>query len=635
MFDSVRNNRRIVQIFLALITLPFAFFGVESYFNSRGAGEDVAKVGDSKITQQEFQQALQAQQEKLRASVGRELPPSALDNPELRRAVVESLVNQRLVAVHTQKARLMVPDQALAQFITSVPELQENGKFSQARYEAIVAAQGMSKDVFEQRLRQDMVTQQSVGAVAQAVLPGKVASQRWLAAQLESRDVAETAFKPEEYLSQVKLAADAVKTFYESNRKAFEVPEQVKAEFLVLDRKQLAAQSNVSDEDVKAWYNSHPDQFKQEDERRASHILITVDKNAPEAAVKAAQAKIEEIQAQLKKSPSSFAALAKQNSQDPGSAKQGGDLGWFGRKDMVKPFADAAFSLKEGTISDVVRSDYGFHLIQVTGVRGDKPKPLDEVKGAIAASLKEQNAQKKFAEASEAFSNTVYEQSDSLKPAAEKFHLTAQQSGFIGKAGQGAGPLGNPKLLEALFSDDAIKNHRNTEAVEVAPGTLISARVLEHKPAALRPLDEVKGDIEKLLQRQEAAKLARKAGEEALAKAEKGEAGSLKWSAVHTLPRVGAQGISPDALRAVFKADAAKLPGYAGALQNDGSYVLYRIVKVKAADPDAKEDDKTAFLRQQYARTVAQEELNAWLASLRQRYGVEINNKFLEVSKDR
>ncbi|HEY3433403.1 MAG TPA: SurA N-terminal domain-containing protein [Rhodocyclaceae bacterium] len=634
MFDSVRNNRRIVQIFLALITLPFAFFGVESYFNSRGAGEDVAKVGDSKVTQQEFQQALQAQQERLRGSVGRELPPSALDNPELRKAVAESLINQRLVAVHSQKARLMVPDQALAQFIASVPELQENGQFSKAKYEALVAQQGMSIEAFEQRLRQDMVTQQSVGAVNQAVLPGKTSSQRWLAAQLESRDVAEVQFKPEDYLTQVKLAADAAKTFYEANRKAFEVPEQVKAEFLVLNRQTIAAQTVVSDEEIKAWYNGHQDQYKQGDERRASHILIMVDKSAPEAAVTAAKAKIEEIQAQLKKSPSSFAALAKQNSQDPGSAKQGGDLGWFGKGAMVKPFEDAAFTLKEGAISDVVRSDFGFHLIQVTGVRGEKAKPLDEVKASIVAGLKEQNAQKKFAEASEAFSNTVYEQSDSLKPAAEKFHLTAQQTGLISKGSRDAGPLANPKLQEALFSEDAIKNHRNTEAVEVSPGVLISARVLEHKAAALRPLDEVKAEIEKHLKREEAAKLARKAGEEALLKVGKGDTSGFKWSASHNLPRLGAQGISPDALRAIFKADAAKLPAYAGAPLPDGSFALYRIEKVKAASTDGKEDEKAAFLRQQYSRIVAQEEMTAWLATLRQRYGVELNSKFLEVPKD-
>lgn len=635
MFDSVRNNRRIVQIFLVLITLPFAFFGVESYFDSRGAGEDVAKVGDSKITQQEFQKALQAQQERLRTSVGRELPPSALDNPELRKAVAESLVNQRLVALHTAKARLLVPDQALAQFIAGVPELQENGQFSKAKYEALVAAQGMTIDTFEQRLRQDMVTQQAVGAVAQAVLPGKTASQRWITAQLESRDVAAVQLRPEDYLSQVKLAEDAAKTFYETNRKVFELPEQVKAEFLVLNRQALAAQSSVSDEEVKAWYASHQDQYQQAEERRASHILITVDKAAPEAAVKAAQAKIEEIQAQVKKAPATFAALAKQYSQDPGSAKQGGDLGWFPKGAMVKPFEDAAFALKEGAVSEVVRSDFGFHLIQLSGVRGGKVKPLEEVKAAIAAGLKEQNAQKKFAEASEGFSNTVYEQADSLKPAADKYHLTVQQSGWIGKGSQNVGPLANAKLLDALFGDDAVKNHRNTEAVEVSPGVLISARVLEHKPAALRPLAEVKAEIEKGLQREEAAKLARKAGEEALSKLNKGETVSLKWAAAQAVPRLGAQGLNAEALRAIFKADAAKLPAYAGTPLADGSFALYRIEKVKVAADGDKQDEKAAFLRQQYSRIVAQEEMAAWLASLRQRYGVEINGKALEVPKDR
>ncbi|HEX5394009.1 MAG TPA: SurA N-terminal domain-containing protein [Rhodocyclaceae bacterium] len=635
MFDSVRNNRRIVQLFLGLITLPFAFWGVESYVRNAGAGDDVATVGGSKISQQEFQRALQAQQEKMRTQMGgRDIPAAALDNPELRKAVIDSLVNQRLLAVHAQKAHMLIADQSLAQFIASVPELQENGAFSPARYEALVAAQGMSKEAFEQKLRHDMVVQQSIGAVAQASMPGDAAVTRWLAAQLETRTVSEVQYKPEDFLAQAKVSADAVKTFYETNHKAFEVPEQVKIDFLVLDRQTLAAQAGVSDEEVKAWYDGHQDQYKQAEERRASHILITVAKDAPADAVKAAQAKIDDILAQVKKNPASFDNLAKQYSQDPGSAKQGGDLGWFGRGAMVKPFEDTAFSLKEGAISDVVRSDFGFHVIQVTGVHAEKVKPLADVKAQIATSLKEQSAQKKFAEASEGFSNAVYEQSDSLKPAAEKYHLNIQSGGWVSKGGRGAGPLANPKLQAALFSDDAIKNQRNTEAVEVAPGVLVAAHVVEHKPATTRPLDEVKGDLEKYLQREEAAKLARKAGEEQVAQLQKGGAASLKWGNARSLPRLGAQGVAPDAVQAVFKADVAKLPAYAGAALPGGVYTVYRIEKVTPYDAKAN-DERAAYLRQQYGQLIAGEEIGAWVANLRQRYSVEINKKFLEPAKDR
>lgn len=634
MFESVRNNRRAVQLFLGLITLPFAFWGVESYVRNAGAGDDVATVGGSKISQQEFQRALQAQQERMRTQMGgRDIPAAALDNPELRKAVIDSLVNQRLLAVHAQKAHLLVADQSLAQFIASVPELQENGKFSPARYEALVSAQGMSKEAFEQKLRQDMVVQQSVGAIAQASMPGEVAAGRWLAAQLESRTISEVQYKPEDFLAQAKVSADAVRTFYETNHKAFEVPEQAKAEFVVLDRQTLAAQAGVSDEEVKAWYDSHQDQYKQPEERRASHILITVAKDAPADAVKAAQAKIADILAQVKKNPGNFANLAKQYSQDPGSAKQGGDLGWFGHGAMVKPFEDAAFSLKEGAVSDVVRSDFGFHIIQVTGVHAEKVKTLADVRAQIAASLKEQSAQKKFAEASEGFTNAVYEQSDSLKPAADKYHLNIQSAGWVSKGGRGAGPLANPKMQAALFSDDAIKNHRNTEAVEVAPGVLVAAHVVEHKPATTRPLDEVKGDLEKYLQREEAAKLARKAGEEQVAQLQKGGAASLKWSNARNLPRLGAQGVTPDAVQAVFKADASKLPAYSGAALPGGVYAVYRIEKVAPYDAKAN-DERAGFLRQQYGQLIAGEEIGAWVANLRQRYAVEINQKFLEPAKE-
>lgn len=630
MFDFVRNNRRIVQVVLAGITLPFAFWGVDSYVNHMGSSNDVATVGGSAISLQEFQQSLQSHQDRMRTAAGQPVPQAMLDTPQIRQEVLNSLIDQRLLLIHAAKSGIGVSDGQLAQFIAGVPSLQEDGKFSKEKYEALVAAQGMSIDGFEARLRQDMSIQQALGAIG-ASLPGKGGADRWLAAQLEERDVAELLFKPEQFAANVKLGADAAKAYYDSHRAAFEVPEQVRVEYVALTRQGLQDQVAVTDDEAMAWYKGHVDQYKQPEERHASHILILAEKTAPEAAVKAASAKAEELLVKLRQSPGEFAALAKLHSQDPGSAARGGDMDWFRKGMMVKPFEDAAFALKDGEMSGVVRSDFGFHIIKLTGIRPEHVRPFAEVKGEIVAQLSQQAAGRKFTEAAESFANIVYEQADSLQPAVEKFKLKPLQSGWFTKDGQGAGPLGHPKLLAAVFGEDALKNKRNTDAVEIGQDVLVAARVLEHKPATLRALDEVKGEIEKRLIQEEAAKLARQAGESALAGAAKGGDASLKWGAIRSIPRLGGAGIDREALQAVFQADVAKLPAYAGAARADGSYALYRVSQVRPFK--GGDDNRAQVLRQQYARIVAGEEFGAWLSSLRQRYKVEVHPKALEAKE--
>lgn len=638
MFDYIRNNKRVVQVFLALITLPFAFWGVESYVRNAGVGNDVASVGGSKISQQELLQALRDQQALMRQQLGREIPAEMLDSPAIRRSVLDSIIDQRLMALHAAKSRVFVSDAQLGAMIQSEPAFQEDGKFSRQLYDAYVGSQNMNQAQFEQRLRQNLSLRPSLSAVREGRIVAPAGSNRWITALLEEREVSEFAFKPEQFAAQAKPSADAIKTYYEANRKAFETPEQVRAEYLLLSQDLLAAQVTASDEEINNWYQAQIARYKQSEERRASHILLLAGKDASAAEIKAAQAKAEDILQQVKKTPSDFAKLAKQYSQDPGSAEKGGDLNWFARGMMVKPFEEAVFALKENELSGVVRSDFGYHIIKLTGIKAERAKPLQEVRGEIAEELKRQGAAKKYAELAEAFGNTVYEQADSLKPAAEKFKLPLQQGPWIAKgasmANPALNPFGNQKLNAALFSDDAIKNQRNTDAIEVAPKTLVAARVLEHKAAALQPLEAVKADIEKRLVREEALKLAQREGEAALAKLLKGEAVNLAWGAPRGISRVSAPGLGAPAVRAVFAAPIAKLPAYAGAASAAGGYVLYRIGQVKPFVAGAADNAQTKDLREQYAHILAEEEFSAWLAALRLRYPVEVNQAVLE-SKER
>jgi peptidyl-prolyl cis-trans isomerase D len=634
MFDYVRNNRRIVQVFLALITLPFAFWGVESYIRNEGTGVDVASVGNTRITQAELQQALREQQDRMRQQLGKDLPPGMLDNPEVRRAVLDNLVNQRVLSMHAAKTRLFVSDAQLGATIQSIAAFQEDGKFSRQRYDAYVASQNMSQAGFEQRLREDISLQRTLAAVREAAVVPRVASDRWLAALQEEREVSELQVKPEQFAGQVKIPAEAVKAYYDANQKGFETPEQLLAEYLILSQDALQAQIAVSDEEINSAYQAQAERFKQKEERRASHILLLAGKDMPAEQVKAAQAKADDLLKQLKKAPNDFAKLAKQHSQDPGSAEKGGDLDWFGHGMMVKPFEDAVFALKENQVSEVVRSDFGFHIIKLTGIKAERAKPLQEVRAEIAEDLKRQGAAKKYAELAESFSNTVYEQSDSLKPAAEKFKLALQQGPWITKGGTAAGVFGNAKLNAALFADDATKNKRNTETIEVNPKTLVAARILEHKPAVLQSLDSVKADIEKRLAREETLKLAQKAGETYLDKLNKGEPVDLTWGAVRSISQITAPGMSADALRAIFGGNPAKLPAYAGVKLPEGGYVLYRTSRVKPFVVTAQDNPRTKPLREQYERIQADEDFSAWLAAIRLAYPVEINKAALE-SKER
>ena len=628
MFDAVRNNKRIVQVFLALITLPFAFFGVDSYIRNAGTGDDVAKIGDIKISQQQFQQALREQSDRLRNQLGAQFDPKMLDQPMARKAVIDDMINQRLLSLEAAHMHLFAGDQAVRQTIASIEAFQVDGKFSTERYESVLRAQGMSPVGFEAQLRRDITLQQLMAAVGQSGVTAHSVADRVLAMQTQVREVMEYRFALDNYLDKVKLAPDAAQKFYDENGQQFATPEQAKAEYVVLSMDTIGAGLSVSDAEIKSWYDEHKARYEQPEERQASHILISTEKLGKDKA----KAKAESLLAEIRKNPGKFAELAKKNSDDPGSAAKGGDLGFFGRGMMVKPFEEAAYALKEGEVSDVVESDFGYHIIKLTGIHAAKVKPLAEVKGEIENELKNTAASRKFAEAAEAFSNTVYEQPDSLKPAADKFKLTIKQTGWLGrKADPANGPLGNEKVLTALFSDDSIKNKRNTEAVEIAPNTLVAARIVDYKPAARQPFEAVKANIETLLKHKEAQALATKAGEAELQMLKKGE-DKLAWGTAHKVSRLDAQALPAPALQPVFRMDTTKLPAYAGAELPGAGYAVFKLASVY---PGEKLDDaRREGMLTQLNRLYAQEEAQQYLAALRTRYKVEVNQALVE-SKDK
>lgn len=634
MFDAVRNNKRIVQLFLALITLPFAFWGVDSYVRTVGVGDDFASVGDSKITAQQFDKAFRDQQDRMRQQLGANYRPEAMNTPETRLAVLNSLVDQRLLVLEAAKGRLGASDDLLREVISKIPALQENGQFSMSRYQSALAAQGMTQPQFESQLRQDLTLQQLVGALGDTGIVSNTAAEAMLRIQAEERQVAELRIAPEQFADQVKVDAAAIQKHYDENIKLFELPEQAKAEFVILSLEALLAQTTLSDAEIKAWYDGHKDRYQQAEERRASHILVMANASASDAEKTKAKAKAEEVLKEVQQAPGKFAEIAKKYSQDPGSAEKGGDLGFFGRGMMVKAFEDTVFKQKEGEVSGLVQSEFGYHIIKLTGVKGGKQRSLDEARPEIEGELKRQAASRKFAEAADAFTNMVYEQSDSLAPVAEKFKLKIQQSNWLPKTSNpqivaALGPMGNVKVLASLFSDDAVKNKRNTEAVEIAPNTLLAARVVEHRPAAAKSFDSVKGDIETRLKAQQAAALARQTGEKQLAALQGGE-DKANWALVKNVSRLQGRQVPPAAMQAIFKANVQKLPAYLG-VENGGAYTLYKIMKV--SQPEKADENQRKVLQREYSTIAAQEDFGAYLAALRARYKIEINKSAVEAKE--
>ncbi|HEY8606551.1 MAG TPA: SurA N-terminal domain-containing protein [Noviherbaspirillum sp.] len=631
MFDFIRTHQRLMQFLLLLFIFPsFAFFGLEGYTRFREGDNAIAKVAGKPITQQEFDTAQREQMERFRQMFGPQFDPKMLDTPEARQNILEGLIVQRVIAAEAAERRLAVSDQALQQTILSTPGLTgPDGKFDVERYKGLLAAQGTTPTMYEARLRQELALQQVSSAVqATAFAPNTVAG-RLSDLNDQEREVQEQVFKAADFVSQVKVTDDMLKAYYEKNAALFEVPEQVKAEYVVLDSAAVAAQVSVTDADIKSYYEQNAQRYTEEEQRRASHILIKAEQGASASEKAAAREKAEKLLAQLRSNPGDFAKLAKENSQDPGSAERGGDLDFFGKGMMVKSFEETAFQLKQGEISNIVESEFGFHIIQLTGIKPAQGKSLEQVKDEIAAEIKKQLAAKKYAEMAEQFSNLVYEQADSLKPAAEKLNLKIQTADGLARtpnpaAGQNQ-PYNHPKFLTALYSDEAIRNKRNTEAVEVAPNTLIAGRVVEHKPVTRRPFEEVQATVRERVVQAEALALARKAGEERLERL-KGGADAAGFSATKTVSRVKTPAIEATALPVVMKADASKLPAYVGVELGNTGYGIYRITKVaQPAQPDAARRQNE---QQQIANAIAQQEMAAYLEGLKKKAKVEIIKPF-------
>jgi peptidyl-prolyl cis-trans isomerase D len=627
MFDFVRKHTKVLMFLMFLLIIPaFVLVGVDGYKSMAGGGATVATVGNAKITQEEWDFAHKNEVDRLRASVPN-LDPKLLDSAEARYTTLERLVREKVMAEAVQTAHMTTSNARLARELQQNPTIaslrKPDGTLDMERYRQLAASQGLTPEGFEARVRRDLSLMQVESAVTGTAFSPKALSDLALNAFFERREVQVLRFSPADFASKINPSDADIDAYYQANSALFQSTETANVEYVVLDLDAVKKTVSVNEADLKSYFEQNASRLSAKEERRASHILINAPKDMPAADRAKAKERATALLAQVRKAPDSFAEVAKKNSQDAGSAPRGGDLDFFGRGAMVKPFEEAAFSMKKGEISDLVESDFGFHIIKLADVKGAKQPTFEEARVSLEPELRAQLAQRKFAEVAEAFTNGVYEQSDSLKPVAERLKLEVKTATNVQRQPLpgAAGPLANPKLLEAIFSTDSLEKKRNTEALELGANQLVSARVVAYSPARPLALNEVKAQVRERLVASRALEQAKKEGTEKLA-ALQANPSAVAMPAAVTVSRDAAQGLAGAVVDAALKVNPAKLPGFTGADVGGQGYVVVRVNKVLPRN--AVEEAKGKQEQAQYAQWVAASESSAYYESLKQRFKVQI-----------
>ena len=627
MFEFVRQHTRIMQFLLFLLIFPsFVLFGIDGYNSMREKGAVVATVNGHDITTNELENAHREQVERMRSAMPT-MDVKVFDSPEAKLATLERLVRERLLQVAAKDLRLGASDQRLANELQQNPNIQAlrrpDGTLDIDRYKQLLSSQGMTPEMFENRVRADLASRQVMGGVGITSFSPKALADVTLNAFYEQRQAQVARFAAADFVARLKPTSEDLTAYYQANADKFQSLERADVEYVVLDLASVQKTVSVSEEELKNYYDQNMARLSNLEERRVSHILITADAAAPAAERDKARAKAEKLLAEIKQSPDKFADLARKNSQDPGSAAKGGDLDFFARGAMVKPFEEAAFALKKGDTSNVVETEFGFHILRLTDIKTPKQKTFEESRATLETDVRRQLAQRKFAEAAEQFTNTVYEQSDSLKPVAERLKLDVKRANNLtrGAAPQEHALLGNPKLLAAVFSSDAIENKRNTEAIELGANQLVSARIVQYNPTKALPFDEVKTRVQDMWVAEQSAKAAKEEGMAKLAawKAKPNEA-ALPAAVIVSRDQSNKQ---PSAVvEATLRASTQTLPAWVGVdLGADG----YAVVKVEKIVPrEASSAQNRDRERDQYAQWWASAEGLAYYRLLKEKYKAEI-----------
>jgi peptidyl-prolyl cis-trans isomerase D len=631
MLDFFRNHKRLMMMMLMLVILPgLGFVGIQGFRGFFDESANVASVNGHKITRADYDNAARQQMDQARQILGARFDASSFDTPQHRKDILDGLIQQRVLVDEVQRLHLTASDDAVRRTLLADPMIASlknpDGSIDLDKYKQLLAMQGMTPEQYDERVRYSLAMEQLPSALVSSAFTPKALAQQLTGLSEQQREVQGLAFHASDYAPKIQPTDAQLQSYYDAHKNDFATPATAQIQYLVLSAATVAASVTPSDADLKKYYDENIAHYKTQEEVRASHILITVAKDASAADRAAAKQKAEQILAEVKAHPDQFAEIAQKDSQDPGSASKGGDLGYFGPGMIAggQAFDDAVFKLKKDEISDVIQSDFGYHIVKVTDIKPSVTQPFDAVKGQIATEVKSQQAAKLLTDATDGFTSTVYEQSKTLQPAADKYKLTIQTATVTPKPNATLppdSPLNNPKFLNAVFATDSVEQHNNTQAIDVGNNTLISARVASFQPAAVPAFAAVKDAVRQKVVAQQAGEMARKDGEAKLADLQKSKS-TDGFSPALKVSRNDAQGLPPDALSAVFKADSQKLPAYVGVDLGDQGYAIYRVNSV--TNGPAADGPRLAAAQQQLAGVSGQSETQAYLDALRERSKVKL-----------
>ena len=627
MFEAIRKHSKIVMFLLFLLVIPsFVLVGIDSnYFSEKSPV--VARVDGHKITQADWDNAHREETDRIRAQ-SPNVDPKQLDTPQARYATLERLVRDRVFAAAAQSSHLITSDARLARALQDIPAIaalkRPDGSLDTEAYRSLVGAQGLTPEGFEANVRRELSVSQVMGGVMSTAFATDAAAKLAFDSLYQRREIQVARFNASDYAKQVNPTDADIEAFYKANAQRFQQQEQAAVEYVVLDLDSVRSGIRVNEDDLRTYYKENLTRLAAKEERRASHILINAAKDAPAADRDQAKARAQELLAQVRKSPASFAEVAKKSSQDSGSAPAGGDLNFFGRGAMVKPFEDAVFAMKKGEISDVVESDFGYHIILLTDIKTPRQPSFEELRPSLEAELKQQQAQRKFAEVAEAFTNSVYEQPDSLKPVADSLKLKIQTAeGVTRVPGPGAsGPLASPKFLEALFANDSVEGKRNTSAIEVGPSQLVAGRISNYTPTRTLALQEVSDRARLLLIAEKSAELARKDAEAKKAAWMGNAAPAAGLAPAVVVSRDQTQNLPRAVVDAALRASPDNLPAWVSAdLGSQGTAVVKVLRIIPREGVDAQQ---AAQQRQQLQQWWSTAEGFAYYEMLKERFKVQI-----------
>ena len=626
MMDKLREGAqgKVAKVILGLIILSFALAGVGSYLN-RPANTAVAAVNGNEISPQALETAYRNERARLEAQMGEEFNRLA-ENPQylkqLRRSVLDRLIEQALVDAKAHELGLRIGDEQIKQAIVAMPEFQNKGKFDNERYLQLIQRAGMSPEMFSENVRQDMVRQQLIGGLlgSEFVLNGEAGSLEKLYQQ--GRDVRLVRLAAERYLNDVQVSDEEIKQYFDANQGRFMNDEQVKVDYLLLDAANLAQDIQVSDQDVRDYYDQHQDQFQRNERRRVAHILIPFGKDE-----KAALKKAEDVLAALK-GGSDFAELAKRDSADTFSAKKGGELDWFDKGVMDPAFEKAAFELaKVGDLSAVVKSQFGFHIIKLSGVEPATVRPFEQVQAETKDRLQKEKARERYFAEQQKLADASFENPDSLDAAAKAVGLKVISSDYFTQ-GSAPAPLNDGKVLSAAFSEMLREENTNSDVIEIGDGKALVLHVMDHKVKAPKPLDEVRDQVVAAIKHSKASEVARSKGQELMAKFKSGAAGEkdlaalgLKLESEKGVTRF-AQGLDQSLVAEIFRMPhpGKDQPTVELIAQSNGDQV---IVALDAVQVPEKATQMAELIKGQLGQVKAQADYKALINSLRKAAKIE------------